>query len=275
MRVTALASGSSGNAFLVEVGTTSVLLDAGLPGPALERYLWQRGVAAADLSAIFVSHEHIDHLRGVGALARRHGIPVVANAATLRAGAALLGPLPEPVLLPVGGACQAGPIQVRTFPLSHDAAETVGFWVQAEGAHACICTDLGLPTAALTAPLAAADLLVLEANHDLDRLWAGPYPPALKARIAGPRGHLANVDAARLVLDLARDPRPRTIWLAHLSATNNTPRLAYEAVAAPLAQAGYHHYMVAVAGRDRPSLVWDSVVAPAARPAPPQPALRA
>src|SRR3954469_13132047 len=217
MRVTALASGSSGNAFLVEAGTTRILLDAGLVASALERYLWQRGVAAASLSAIFVSHEHIDHLRGAGALARRHHIPVVANAGTFRAGAAAFGALPECTVLPTGGECKAGPILVRTFPLSHDAAETVGFWVEAEGRHVCICTDLGEPTPALAEPLAAADLLILEANHDLDRLWRGPYPPMLKARVAGPRGHLANADAARLVAGLAQDGRPRIIWLAHLS----------------------------------------------------------
>jgi phosphoribosyl 1,2-cyclic phosphodiesterase len=266
VRVSALASGSSGNAFLVEAGTTHILLDAGLVAPALERYLWQCGSPAASLSAIFVSHEHIDHLRGVGGLARRHGIPVVANAATFRAGAQAFGTLPERTVLATGQECKAGPISVRTFPVSHDAAETVGFWVQAEGRHVCICTDLGTPTAAIMEPLAAADLLILEANHDLDRLWRGPYPPMLKARVAGARGHLANSDAARLVADLAQDGRPRTVWLAHLSATNNTPALARTAVAGALAQAGIRHCTVEVAGRDRPSLVWDSAAAVLARP---------
>ncbi len=116
MRVTALASGSSGNAFLLEAGTTCVLLDAGLPAPALMRYLWARGISPDRLSAIFVSHEHIDHLRGAGALARRHAIPVVANAGTFRAGDAAFGPLPETVLLPAGRLCRVGAISVRTLP---------------------------------------------------------------------------------------------------------------------------------------------------------------
>ena len=126
MRVTALASGSSGNAYLIEEGTTRVLIDAGLPAPALERFLRLRGVDAASLSALFLSHEHTDHIRGAGALARRHGIPVVANEATFRAAAEWLGPLPERVVLPTGGECSAGPIRVRVFPVSHDAARAGG-----------------------------------------------------------------------------------------------------------------------------------------------------
>jgi phosphoribosyl 1,2-cyclic phosphodiesterase len=262
VRVTSLASGSSGNAFLLEVGTTTLLLDAGLSAPALERHLWMRNIAPGTLSAIFVSHEHIDHVRGAGMLSRRHGIPVVANAATFIAGVDALGTAAEQVRLPVGGECRVGPITVRTFSVSHDAADTVGFLAEAGGKHICICTDLGIATPSIVDPLAAADLLVLEANHDLDRLWRGPYPPALKRRVAGPRGHLANADAARLVADLAQDGRPRTIWLAHLSATNNTPALAYAAVTEPLRAAQLTHCAVAVAARDRPSLVWDSAAPP-------------
>ena len=267
MRVTALASGSSGNAFLVEAGTTRVLLDAGLAAPVLARYLTTHGVAPATLAAIFVSHEHSDHVRGVGGLARRYRVPVIANGATFRAAAAALGPLPEQVELPTGEECRVGALLVRTFPVSHDAREPVGFWVEADGRHVCVCTDLGVPTPAIREPLAAADLLVLEANHDTERLWRGPYPPMLKRRVAGPRGHLANTAAADLLLDLARDGRARAIWLAHLSATNNTPGLAHTTVASRLALDGYRPSALAVARRDEPSLVWDSAI-PFVPPAP-------
>jgi phosphoribosyl 1,2-cyclic phosphodiesterase len=270
VRVTALASGSSGNAYLIEQGTTRVLIDAGLPAPALERFLRLRGVDAASLSALFLSHEHTDHIRGAGALARRHGIPVVANEATFRAAAEWLGPLPERVVLPTGGECSAGPIRVRVFPVSHDAAEPVGFWIAAGGAHVCICTDLGEPTPAVREPLAGSDLLVLEANHDLTMLWDGPYPPALKRRVAGPRGHLANATTAQLLLDLGADGRARTVWLAHLSATNNTPDCAHAAVRGPLERAAYAHLRLEVAQRDRPSVTWEAPapVAPAPTPTP-------
>jgi phosphoribosyl 1,2-cyclic phosphodiesterase len=264
VRVTALASGSSGNAYLVEVGTTRVLFDAGLAAPDLVRYLTARGVPPATLSGIFISHEHSDHIRGVGALARRYRLPVVANRGTFRAGASMIGPLPETIELPTGEACRAGVLTVRTFPVSHDAADPVGFWLEAAGRHVCICTDLGQATPALDEPLAAADLLVLEANHDLDRLWRGPYPAGLKRRVAGPQGHLANAAAAQLVSRIAQDGRARTVWLAHLSATNNTPALARAAVTDALAAVDATGCTVAVAGRDRPSLVWDDIAAPVA-----------
>src|SRR5438094_9057664 len=170
MRVTALASGSSGNAFLVETGATRVLLDAGLTAPLLESYLWARRVSPSSLAAIFLSHEHTDHLRGAGALARRHRLPLIANGGTFAAGSAALGRVAERMELPTGGECRAGGLLVRTFAVSHDARETVGFWVEAEARHVCICTDLGVDTATIYEPLQAADLLVLEANHALARL---------------------------------------------------------------------------------------------------------
>ncbi len=113
---------------------------------------------------------------------------------------------------------------------------------------------------------------MLEANHDLDRLWRGPYPPALKRRVGGPRGHLSNGAAARLARTLAETGRPRAIWLAHLSAVNNAPALAHAAVAGPLARDAADHCTVAVAARDRPSLVWHSPPAGLAVPPRPRPA---
>ena len=104
----------------------------------------------------------------------------------------------------------------------------------------------------------AADLLVLEANHDVQRLWRGPYPYVLKKRVAGPYGHLANAEAARLISELARDGRPRTVWLAHLSAVNNTPALALDTVMEPLDRAGCTHLQIAVLGRDKPSHIWQA-----------------
>src|SRR4051794_2354240 len=165
------------------MGTTRILLDAGRPAPELSHFLIERGIRPNTLAAIFVSHEHSDHVRGVGVLARRNRVPVVANEGTFRAAAEALGVLPERTILRTGGECRVGGLLVRTFPVSHDARDPVGFWVEADGQHVCICTDLGRPTPAIQEPLAAADLLVVEANHDTGRLWGGPYPPTLKRRI--------------------------------------------------------------------------------------------
>jgi phosphoribosyl 1,2-cyclic phosphodiesterase len=258
VRVSALASGSSGNAILLEAAGTRLLFDAGLSAATLEYYMRLRGTSASQLSAIFVSHEHIDHLRGAGILARRHRLPVVASEGTFSAGAMQFGPLPEKVVQPPEHEVRVGGVTVRTFAVSHDAAETVGYWVEAEGCNIIICIDLGCETEPIREALEAADLLVLEANHDVQRLWRGPYHPALKKRVAGPQGHLANVEAARLVSELAQDGRPRTVWLAHLSAVNNTPALALDTVLEPLNRDGCSHVEVAVLGRDRPSHVWQS-----------------
>ncbi|MDQ6693874.1 MAG: MBL fold metallo-hydrolase [Chloroflexota bacterium] len=268
IRVSVLASGSSGNAFLVEAAGIKLLFDAGLNASRLDYYLRERGARPCELAALFVSHEHTDHLRGAGVLARRYRLPVVASEGTFLAGARQFGTLPEKVVQPVGyevylaGKGGVGDpnavegVAVRTFAVSHDAAETVGFWIRAGGKNIVLCTDLGCETASIREPLEAADLLVLEANHDLDRLWRGRYPPALKRRVAGLYGHLANSEAARLVSELARDDRPRTVWLAHLSAANNTPALALSTVMEPLDREGCTHVQVVVLARDKPSHVW-------------------
>jgi phosphoribosyl 1,2-cyclic phosphodiesterase len=265
MRIMALASGSSGNAYLVAAGDSRVLFDAGLPAPLLERYLRAVGVPAARLSAIFVSHEHTDHLCGVGPLARRYRLPVVATPGTLRAGATVLGPLPDRHELSPGRTVQIGALTVGAFPVAHDAAEPVGFWVVGEGLRLGLCTDLGQVTPPVREALAAVDVLVIEANHDHDRLWRGPYPWPLKRRVAGPTGHLSNTDTAQLVQALAQEHPPQTVWLAHLSATNNTPALARAAVQAALAEVGHAAIPVEVAARSRPSLTWDGT-APASAP---------
>jgi phosphoribosyl 1,2-cyclic phosphodiesterase len=258
VHVNALASGSSGNAFLVEAAEVKLLFDAGLNASTLEYYLRQRGVSPSQLAAIFVSHEHIDHLRGAGILARRYRLPVVATQGTFQAGGDQFGILPEKVVQPPGREVRVGDVTVRTFSVSHDAVETVGFWIEAVGQNIVLCTDLGCETASIRDALRAADLLVLEANHDVQRLWRGPYHPALKKRVAGPYGHLANGEAARLISELALDGRPRTVWLAHLSAVNNTPALAIGSVSEPLNRDECTHIEVAVLARDRPSHSWHS-----------------
>lgn len=261
VRVSALASGSSGNAFLLEVAGINVLFDGGLNAPNLEYYLRQRGVPPSRLAAIFVSHEHIDHLRGVGVLSRRYNLPVVASAGTFRGGSFAFGSLPDKIVQTVGSEMfigQANEIVVRTFSVSHDATEPVGFWIEALGRNIVICTDLGCETDSIREALKAADLLVLESNHDVNKLWKGPYPYALKKRVASNVGHLSNGEASRLISELAQSGANKTVWLAHLSEANNTPVMAFDAVKEPLDRDECAHIEVAVLARDKPSHVWNS-----------------
>jgi phosphoribosyl 1,2-cyclic phosphodiesterase len=233
VRVRSLASGSDGNALLIDAGSTRLLLDAGLPARRLEQALQATGVAPASLSAVLLSHEHTDHSQGLASLARRHALPVYLTAGTARHCAGLAG-LRLELIEPAGG-FQIGQTTITTIPLRHDAAEPCGFCVSGDGWTITLLTDFGAPDAHLIAPIAAADLVVIEANHDLDRLWSGPYSWPLKRRIASPTGHLCNDDCGALLAAALTDHRQRTVWLAHLSAENNEAGLALATVGRQLA----------------------------------------
>ena len=193
-------------------------------------------------------------------LARRHHLPVIASQGTFAAGDDQFGFLPSKVVQAPGSEVSIGGVTVRTFAVSHDAVEPVAFQVEAEGVNVVICTDLGCETPAVREALETADLLVLEANHDVQRLWRGPYHPSLKKRVAGPYGHLANVDTAQLVSELARDGRRAPSGWPTSLAVNNTPALAFDTVTEPLNREGCTHLTVAILARDRPSHTWQASI---------------
>lgn len=230
LRVCVLASGSRGNALWVATARAAVLLDAGLSGAEIERRLRSRGLAAADLSAIVVSHEHSDHTQGVGTLSRRYRLPVYASAGTWEAGGTALARSFEVRRFACGGAFEVGDLRIQPFALSHDAADTAGFTFRCGAASLGVATDLGTVTHLVRTHLQRCTALVLEANHDPQMLAQGPYPWFLKQRIAGRTGHLSNPEAGELLAEI-RHPELRHVTLAHLSATNNTPEKALEAVA--------------------------------------------
>ncbi len=234
-RVTVLASGSAGNTLLLEADGGRILVDAGLSADAIERALAASGVTAGMLDGILLTHEHDDHARGAGPLGRSPGVPVYANAATAAAGGkALAGAVVR--LFDTGRPFELGPFAVTAFPVPHDAAEPVGFTIEARTRRIAVATDLGSADEMLDRHLAEADLVVLESNYDLGLLHVSAYPWFLKNRILSGRGHLSNDDAARA---LARTVgRRRTICLAHLSEANNLAALARDVVAEALARAG-------------------------------------
>ncbi len=236
--VTSLASSSNGNATLIRTEHTAVLLDCGLPLRTIEPLLSAAGVHPAALRAVLLTHEHGDHVQGAGALARRHGVPVVCTAGTAAAlqDKQLRGLTPQTI--GAGEQFELGDLAVTSFAVSHDAAEPVGFRLQAGGITVGLATDLGCWDDALIEQLRPADLLVIEANHCRERLLASAYPWQVCQRIIGPQGHLDNHEAGALLTHIAADGRPRDVRLAHLSDQANSAANALRTVRAVLAANG-------------------------------------
>jgi phosphoribosyl 1,2-cyclic phosphodiesterase len=238
-KVTVLASGSAGNALLLECGPDRLLVDAGISLEGLERALARTGLAPQDLRGVVLTHEHEDHARGAGPLSRTAGVRIYATAATIgAAAAALAGSEAEPIVL--GTPFSIGVFEVTAFPVPHDAVEPAGLAVAAGGRRIVIATDLGAVDELLDTHLAQADLAILECNYDLGLLHVSAYPWFLKNRILGGRGHLSNDEAARaLARTVARSAgRRRGVYLVHISDTNNLAPLARDTVRAALDGAG-------------------------------------
>ena len=257
IRVKSLATGSSGNAILVQAGGTSLLIDCGLPTRTLERYLREESLDPTMLAGIALTHEHTDHIQSAGVMARRYGVPIVANRPTLEAGSRALGG-PIPTLELATGSCRTiGEMELASFYIPHDAAEPVGYLIGYQDWHICVILDAGKPAYEMRAPLRMADLVIVEANHERERLINEPYTRVLKARILSSMGHLSNVEAAQLLAE-SSNGRHKWAWLAHLSEVNNTPQIAMRTVRHYLRHEGVLGVELAISQRERPSVCWDS-----------------
>ncbi len=235
LRFTSLGSGSSGNATLVEAHPrdgarpTRVLVDCGLAPRQLALRLATRGLLPDDIDAVFVTHEHSDHVGGVLALQRRHAMPVWASAGTWAQATARLEIAPVCSVARDGEAITIGSLSLHPFAVPHDAAEPLQLTCT-DGRHRIgILTDIGEPTDAVARALQGCDALLLETNHDRELLASGTYPVWLKRRIGGRLGHLANEQSASL-LDACRHAGLRHVLAAHLSQQNNRPDLALAAL---------------------------------------------
>lgn len=252
MKVTVLGSGSSGNATLIEAGDVRILIDAGFSGRDIERRLRAVDVEPDSVTALVITHDHGDHTRGMGVLARRFGMPVWLTDRTRVACTALLNGSEDVRSYSSSTPFTIGTLEVRPFLTVHDAADPIAVTVRntGTGARLGIATDLGRPTMAVRAELAGCHMLVLEANHDDARLWTGPYPWSVKQRIASSHGHMSNRAAAELARELCHDGL-RTIVLAHLSTHCNDAALAHEEVGRALERRRYRGSL-AVASQDEP-----------------------
>jgi phosphoribosyl 1,2-cyclic phosphodiesterase len=237
MRVWVLGSGSAGNAVLLESEGTRLLIDAGFGPRTLARRMKLAGIDAASVAACVVTHDHSDHVSGVGRAAQRWGWQVFATEGTAQA-PDLEGT--RVTTFASGEKVRVGSFEVEAVATPHDAAEPVGVLVTAlsTGARAGICYDIGHASDGVRALCQSVDVLVLEANHDEGMLWAGPYPAWLRARIASSTGHLSNRAAAAVARD-AVTPQLAHVVLAHLSETNNSPALADRTVRSALRKTAF------------------------------------
>jgi len=219
-----LASGSKGNSVLVCSSKTRVLIDAGLSGKELARRLGKSPIEASELDAVVVSHEHQDHVRGVGVISRRFDLPIFLTRGTLDNMPSQVGQLPSVQIFQSGVSFSIGDLHFHPFAISHDAKEPVGFVVENNGCKLGVCTDLGVATQLVKTRLMDCQGLVLEANHDVELLLNGPYPWELKQRIRSRHGHLSNADTCQLLRSL-HHANLQSVVFAHLSEINNNPKL--------------------------------------------------
>lgn len=233
MRLLSIASGSSGNCIYVGDDTTHILIDAGISGKRIEAGLNSIGVSGKDLDAVFVTHEHIDHISGLGVLSRKFDVPIYSTRGTI-AGIATtksVGDIDNQLFQPIykNENISIGTLLIQALPVSHDAAEPVCYKVSNETSNVAVATDMGCYNEETVEFLTGMDAILLEANHDVNMVQVGPYPYYLKQRILGKRGHLSNESAGRLLSLLAHD-NLKHVLLGHLSKENNLPQLAHEAV---------------------------------------------
>jgi len=233
MRFASLGSGSSGNALLVEAGRTRILLDCGFGLKEVVTRLSRLELEPGDLDAILVTHEHDDHVGGVARLARRFDLPVYLTYGTLGATGGAGGTLSGTVLIDNHSPFTVGDIEVRPYPVPHDAREPAQFVFGDGKVSLGVLTDTGETTPHIAQMLSGLDALMLECNHDREMLAGGPYHARLKERIAGRLGHLDNDAAAELVRGIDCS-RLQHVIAAHLSQQNNTPELARAALAGAL-----------------------------------------
>lgn len=250
MKFIPLFSGSSGNSSYLEVGSTRLLIDAGMTGKAITEALCRISVSPEKLNGILVTHDHVDHTRGVGILSRKYGLPVYANAGTLKAMEPITKELPysSTRLFQTDEDFYIGSINIFPFKTPHDAAESVGFVFTSGEKKLTYMTDIGCMREAMLSRAAGSNLVFIEANHDIEMLKYGPYPYPLKQRILSDHGHLSNENCGKALVKLY-ETGVRFAVLGHLSKENNTEYEAYNTVSRVLEEANISDMRIVVAKR--------------------------
>ena len=260
MRMMSIASGSSGNCIYIGTDNTHILIDDGVSKKKVLEGLSKLELTLSDIDAIFVTHEHDDHIGGLGVLERQCSIPLYGTRKTLEriSRSTKLGPIPDDIYRPfiAGDSIQIKDINIKSTSVSHDAKDPVAYVLSDTNKKAGIITDLGFYDDKIVENFSGLNCVLMEANHDINMLLTGPYPYALKQRILGAKGHLSNEDCGRLLGRILNDDMEHII-LGHLSKENNFPELAYETVRLEV-DLGDNDYKskdfnIEVAKRDTPS----------------------
>ena len=234
LRFISFGSGSSGNCYYLGTATDGLMIDIGVGIRTLKKYCKDYGIQLQSVKHLLVTHDHADHIKSVGAFSYEYHVPVYATKAVhvgidhnyciTRKVSDEMKRYVEP-----GKPFTVGAFHVRPFAVPHDASENVGYEIQVEGVSLVIMTDAGSVTEEMKATIARANYLVIEANHDVEMVESGPYPPYLKKRILSPSGHLSNTDCGKVIAENMTESL-RRVWLCHLSEENNHPELARKTV---------------------------------------------
>lgn len=235
-----LYSSSSGNSILISNDDTNILIDAGVSASKICASLDEAGISPREIDAIFVTHEHSDHISGIRVLAKKYNISVFALSSTMEY---ILRNAPDipagcPHIITASNVYDIRSMRIKAFVTPHDSTSSVGYVIESDGKRHAVATDTGSITKAMLSSLAGCEAVVIEANHDVDMLRCGPYPYALKKRILSDDGHLSNDRCAWLATQLAIWGTKR-ILLGHLSEQNNTPQKAFECVSKTLEDNGF------------------------------------
>jgi phosphoribosyl 1,2-cyclic phosphodiesterase len=251
MRFSVLASGSGGNACYVETDQARILIDAGLSCRELMRRLETVQADPKALDALVVTHEHVDHMRGAGPLARLLDIPVYINRSTFRKSLKTLGNLSKPMTIHTGQTITINDLSIETFTKCHDTADPIGLVLSSDGSRLGLITDLGRSTQVVEDRLRGCHALIIEFNHDQKMLENGPYPWEVKRRIKGAEGHLSNQQAGELLEAVAHKDLDLVI-LAHISRVNNDEVRAFKEARDALTRRGLKNTRIVISRQDNP-----------------------
>lgn len=278
MKICALYSGSSGNSIFISnkesasvfynrgnqggfSSGTNILVDVGVNGKEIQSAMQAIEESMSDIHGILLTHEHVDHMRGIGVVMRRYNIPLYVNEKTWnRMQQLAIGKIsPDLVhIIESGSTFEIGDLSIQSFRTPHDAAESVGYRINSARSSVSVFTDIGCISENLLDCVSGSNAIFIESNYDTDMLWSGPYPWPLKKRIDGANGHLSNYDCARTIGKLLDKGTSRFV-LSHLSKENNSPELALKASTEYLSEIGAKNgsdLEIQVAKRSGPSIPW-------------------